>query len=59
MSSEFWKEKRVHSGDVISAWIVVLIEVVVVLVISGISSSISHEPKEVKVIHAASTLWLH
>jgi hypothetical protein len=39
MSNDLWKEKRIHRGEVVSAWLVVLIEVVVVLLIFGISAS--------------------
>jgi hypothetical protein len=38
MSGELWKDKCVHPGDMISAWAVVLIEVVVVLLISVVSA---------------------
>jgi hypothetical protein len=36
MSRELWEEKRIHRGEVISAWLLVLIEVVVVLMIFGV-----------------------
>jgi hypothetical protein len=58
MSNELWKEKRVRPGDVISAWVVVLIEVVIVLLISGMSASHSRKPNDVEVTHAALTVSL-
>jgi hypothetical protein len=36
MSRELWEEKRIHRGEVISAWLLVLIEVVVALMIFGV-----------------------
>jgi hypothetical protein len=53
MSSELWKEKRIRRGEVISAWAVVLIEVVVVLLIFGISASNCCGQDHARVIHTA------
>ena len=51
MSSDLWKEKRIHRGEVVAAWLVVLIEVVIVLLIFGISASSCCEPNQI--IHTA------
>lgn len=59
MSSEPWEEKRIHRGEVISAWLVVLIELVVVLMIFGMSASNCCEPNHAKAIRTASPSWSH
>ena len=55
MSSELWKEKCIHEGEVISAWLVVLIEVVIVLLIFGIAASDCCEPTHPSIIHTAAS----
>ena len=55
MSSELWKEKCIHEGEVISAWLVVLIEVVIVLLIFGIAASDCCEPTHPRIIHTAAS----
>jgi hypothetical protein len=59
MSSELWEEKRIHRGEMVSAWLVVVIEVVVVLLIFGISASNCCEPNHARVIHTASSGSCH
>jgi hypothetical protein len=59
MSRELWEEKRIHRGEVISAWLVVLIEVVVVLMMFGMSASICCEPNHSRAVHSASSWSSH
>src|SRR5262245_3734868 len=55
MSSDLWNEKRIHRGEVISAWLVVLIEVVIVLLIFGISGPNCCDPSHARVNNTVSS----
>lgn len=59
MSSESWEEKRIHRGEVLSAWLVVLIEVVAILMILGMSDSNCCEPNHAKAVRTPSPVWSH
>ncbi len=55
MSSETWEEKRIRRGEVISAWAVVLIELVVALVILGMSTANCCVPNHAKAIRTVAS----
>lgn len=59
MSGESWEEKSIHRGDVISAWLVVLIELVVALAILGMSTVNCCVPNHAKAIRTATSGWSH